>query len=199
MNKSKNPYKKLFPIMLLIATLFMGIGYASLNVILNISGNAVAIAPEGVFITEINYKSSVNADASNSEIISGAQTIMGSKIYLSADNSTSSITYTVKVHNGTSDKYVFTGVTVDDSFYSNENIEYKVSISTGKIVSAGGDVSFDITFSYKSGYTPTATTNSLESYLNFKFEKCYSVTYENVSGTHVNYALAGKTFKVTFS
>ena len=199
MKKNKSPHKKIFPVLLLIATVFMGIGYAALNATLNVSGSLVAQVQEGIFITEVNYKSSLNADTTNSKIISGAKTILGSKIYLSDSTNNSSITYTIKVYNKTSDKYVFTGVTVDNNFYDNANIVYSTTIESGKTISSGGYVTFDITFSYKSGYTPTSTTNSLESYLNFNFEKCYDVTYENVSGTHVNYAIANETFTVTFT
>ena len=101
MKKDKSPYKKIFPVLLLIATMFMGIGYAALNATLNVSGSLVAQVQEGIFITEVNYKSSVNADTTNSKIISGAKTILGSKIYLSDSTNNSSITYTIKIYNKT--------------------------------------------------------------------------------------------------
>jgi len=54
-------YNKLYPIFLLIATFFMGIGYAAINSIsLNIEGTAIANYPKGLFISEVNYIESAN-------------------------------------------------------------------------------------------------------------------------------------------
>ena len=46
--------KKIFSIVLIIATLFMGVGYASINsVSLNVSGEMIAQAQEGIFIADV--------------------------------------------------------------------------------------------------------------------------------------------------
>ena len=53
---------KLFPILILVAVMVMGIGYASINsVIMNINGEAIAKKQDGVYITNIKYINDENS------------------------------------------------------------------------------------------------------------------------------------------
>ena len=49
----------------------------------NISGELFAEVQDGVFITEVNYSSNVNANLENSKIINAYQTSLNSSIELS--------------------------------------------------------------------------------------------------------------------
>jgi len=62
------PYtNKLFPMLILLSVIFMGIGYASINSIsLNINGEVLAKAQDGIYITEVNYVSNVDANLEES-------------------------------------------------------------------------------------------------------------------------------------
>lgn len=198
---SKRKKRNIYPIIIFIATLFMGIGYASVNsVLLGVGGTVQANLQDGIYITDVSYDSSVTADYENSEIIYAYQTMLNSNIILSESDSNSSITYEITIYNSSADDYVFVGEEHMESedTYSNEDITFKLNgLTPGDILDGKESITFTITFYYKDNIL--SENNSLNSFLNFNFEKCYSVTYENVSGTHVNYALAGKTFKVTFS
>ena len=53
----------IFPVILFIVSLFMSLGYATVNSILfDFSGEAMAKEVSGIFITNVDYKSNVNAD-----------------------------------------------------------------------------------------------------------------------------------------
>ena len=75
--------------MLLLFVLFamiilMSIGYASINSVTgDIEGTALADAQEGVFITNIEYVSDVNASVSNSRVNKFLGTVMDSTMKLS--------------------------------------------------------------------------------------------------------------------
>ena len=70
-----------FSVLICFATLFMGVGYAALNSIsLGISAAVTPDLQNGVFITEVKYNSSVNANLEESNIISAYQTNLNSHI-----------------------------------------------------------------------------------------------------------------------
>lgn len=167
--------KKIFSILILFATLFMSIGYATINSIsLDINGVLMVSAQEGIFITSVNYKSSENADPSYSTINSTAQTVLDSSIVLSDDSldGASSITYSITVYNSSSFDYQYVETAYDSLLYDNGNIIFSISIKEGEIVPCTGDktLTFDITFKYADGVIPSNSLNVLNSTLNFKFE-----------------------------
>ena len=87
-------------IMILISTLIMGIGYASVNSITGeITGTVIAESQTGVFITDVIYASDVDANSKTSEIQNYLGTMMKSRIELSNSNSSSEITYKVIIYN----------------------------------------------------------------------------------------------------
>ena len=161
--------KKYLLIMIIISTFLMSIGYASINSIsLDINGDLVVQAQDGVFITEVNYVSNSSASVGESNIIGFSKTTLNSKVVLSNSSSTSSITYRVKVYNSNSEEYKFKGSKYDENFYSNSDITYELSnINVNDVVASKGFIEFDITFHYKD--YKLSTSNILESYINFEF------------------------------
>ena len=62
----------------------MSVGYATVNDInLYIDGEAVAMIPEGIYVTDISYENSIEADYANSNINVVNDTILNHKIILS--------------------------------------------------------------------------------------------------------------------
>lgn len=171
--KKMIPYmNKIFPLLIIVSTLFMGIGYASVNsVILNIEGKAEGLTQEGVYIEEAYYDSNINANESLSKIYNCFGTNMSSYISLK-NESTSEITYKLIVYNSTNDSYYFDKVlyleTEDDSTYSNDNITYKLTnLKKDDIVAGKGRIEFYITFYYLD--TTAIEKTDLKSLINFKF------------------------------
>ena len=151
----KNKLYIIFSILFCVATLFMGVGYASINSIsLNVNGEMTAQVQEGIFITEVNYVDSNYVDVSNSKIINAYQNNLSSNILLS-DNPNSSITYKVTMYNSTNSDYVFERIkllkchnnTVCNT-YSNNNIQISSNIEKGELISSKSFLTFNITFSY---------------------------------------------------
>ena len=182
------PYtNKLFPILILVATIFMGVGYASINsVSLNINGEVVAKAQDGIFITGVNYVSDVNANLEESKILNAYQTNLSSNIVLSDTDGNSSITYEIIVYNSNDIDYYFYNVNylIGDTTYNNENIIFElegVSYNT-KIVS-NGYLTFNITFSYNNT-SINNVNNSLKSLLNFNFVEATSYELQSIHGDY---------------
>lgn len=168
--------RKIFPVLILIATLLMSVGYASLNsVLINISGEIIAKEVSGVYITEVNYQADIGADIVASEILNAYQTNLTSKIVLSDTNPLSSITYTINIINTTDKTQVFNGVEYLPEDYSNNDITYSLNgLTINDELSSGQDVTFTITF-YYSGNT-LSSNNILESMINFDFSEKQSNT-----------------------
>ncbi len=160
--KNKN---MLLLFVLLGAVLLMSIGYASINSISGeIEGDAIADAQEGVFITNIEYVSDVNA--SNSRINNYVGTVMNSTIQLSDTNVNSNITYKVTVYNKGTEEAVFQKITYANDFYDNNDIIFDISgFTTGEKIGPGESRDIIIEFKYKGTTMPD--NNVLNSYLNF--------------------------------
>lgn len=169
----KNNCFKLYPLIILIATLFMGLGYASINNIsLNINGKMYAEAQQGIFITDVSYNSNANVDITASQITTYYQTMLNSSIVLSEDNNDSNISYLVTFYNKYDDDYKYIETIHDKEFYDNENITYDVISTTNtNIIKSKDYLVLKLTFKYVEGITPTTEINKLVSCLNFKFEK----------------------------
>ena len=182
---------KLFILLILIATLFMSIGYASINsVIMELNGSVVAQTQTGVYIYDITYKSNINADTNSSTIKKYIGTNMSSYIKLS-ENTNSEITYTVSIYNSTEEDYYFDKVvyleTDDDSTYTNDNITYKLTnLNHDDILPSKGRVIFDITFHYAD--TTKIDLTDLTSFINYKFVplKDKVIVYLNANGGTIN-------------
>ena len=86
--------KLLLFLALVIAILFMTVGYASIDSITGeITGNAIAKLQDGVFITDVEYVSDNEAKVNSSKIEKLVGTMMKSTVELSDTNVDSSITY----------------------------------------------------------------------------------------------------------
>lgn len=176
--KAKKQIKDLpYLLFIFIATLFMSIGYASIDSIsLNIGATAEASVQQRVFITDVEYVSNVDADLGNSEIKNFIQSTMNSKISLSETNGNSSITYRVELYNNSNMNYYFDKVNYDSSFYDNEDIIFTLNgLERLDEIASNNSLSFTISFSYKNNVV--ADDNILNSYLNFSFLRKYNITY----------------------
>lgn len=175
MKDSKKKVQKsnswIFLLLICILTCFMGIGFASINIQLGITGEALAEAQTELFITDVNYVSDVNADLNNSKILTSYQTLLSSNIALSQTNNNSNITYEVVIYNSTNKDYKFKETTymLGNDTYDNENIIFTLDgLNKGSIVKSKESITFRITFKYKDNIL--AVNNKLNSYINFAFE-----------------------------
>lgn len=200
---NRNVSKKIFMILLLISTLFMSIGYASVNsIILNITGELSYTAQEGVYISNIRYVSSTSSDQNDSTIKADFGTLINNTIILSNTEKDSQITYEIVVYNSTNDIYAFNEMlySTDEFFYDNTDIKVSISgIEKWDEIDPGQTTSFLLTFEYIDGLT-TITDNELNSTINFKFDKYYTITYEDV--TNNNYpskVFEGSDITITFT
>ena len=161
---------RLFVMLIIIASLFMGIGYASINsVTMDISGDLIAKEQTGVYIKNVEYISSNNVNLELNEINNYYQTMLNSTITLSNSDTTSSITYLITIYNNSNENYFFKEVLYSDEFYDNNDIIYSLDgISKGDMIKPHSNLSFLLTFKY-SNNTSKITNNVLNSYLNFKF------------------------------
>ena len=151
----------------------MGIGYASINSITGeIQGTVIAEVQSGVFITNVEYVSDVDANINTSKIEYYIGTMMQSTVELSDTNVTSEIKYKVTVYNNSLNNHPFLDVLYDTEsteFYDNENIIFEIDPSgfkVGDIINAKETKEIYITFKYKNGIIPENTV--LNSYINFR-------------------------------
>ena len=160
--------KKIYLYLIVIATLLMGIGYASKTLTLDIKGTLVTQTPKEVLITDIKCNEGAIINNYN-------KTIIDSKIILGNDNN-SSVTCQVTLKNNTDNKYAFKEIIYGSDFYDNNDIIVKTNIK--KIINKNETKTFELTFKYKE--TTEITNNELNSIINLKFEKCHTITYENI-------------------
>ena len=176
--KTKKPFyskKYFFPAFILIATLFMSVGYAAVNsVILSISGTAVAKVEEvtGVYISDAYIDYGIgNGVEENSKITQLYQTNFSSTVVLDATSRWSYLYFVITVYNSTDDDYQYVGpeYVEGESTYDNPGIVLTVSnITQGYILKSKESVTFNVLFSYKN-YVISGS-NILNSIINFKFE-----------------------------
>ena len=188
--------RTIYPILILVICLIMGIGYATLNsIMLNISGESIAMLQEGVFITEVNYSTSNGADIVNSNINATTGTLLNSSIVLSSSDSTSYITYSIKLLNSYDFNAYYIGTKYDTNFYDNSNIVFELSnnLVQGMVLSPGESIEFTITFKYKNGVIPSQRINKLNSYISFVFSTIPSdyVVLEYIESTGTQYIDTG--------
>ena len=160
--------KLLLFLALVIAILFMTVGYASIDSITGeITGNAIAKLQDGVFITDVEYVSDNEAKINSSKIEKFVGTMMKSTVELSDTNVDSSITYKVTVYNSYADTAVFSDVLYGDEFYDNTDITFEITgFKPGEKI--GPSESKDIIITFKYSGTTVPSNNVLNSYLNFK-------------------------------
>lgn len=203
MNKKKTLtycYDRLFLGLILIATLFIGIGYAAINsVALDISGTAIAQKYEGLFIAEVEFEEAKNENVEKMDNISTFETILNSKVTLSSGDTQSYISYLVTVYNNTDDIYYYTGTVFDESFYDNEDIIYTVyNLNENNLLESNKKMVFEVVFEYKDSIL--SSNNVLNSYIKFCFSKAYVITYTNIAGDNLpKYAIENEDLSITFN
>jgi len=181
----------IFLLLLLLSTLFMGVGYASMNsILLDFSGDVAAKSQEGVFISEVGcYQSEDNQLCSTDNIISSYQTTLNSNITLENDiNST--MTYQVTFYNNSDMSYYYDEVTylLGEDTYSNENIIFEIYDENNSALLADkteipskGTLNVNVRFKFKS--KADVSKNSLVSLLNFKFVQKFNISYLNIDNS----------------
>lgn len=151
----------------------MGIGYASVNsVILTIDGKATGKIQDGVYIEQVRYVKSTNADIENSDLYNIYKTNTESKVILSKTDDTSSITYEISIFNKTAFDQKFIGIIYDDEFYNNKDIVPVLNekLQIGDILKSNERVIFEVTFKYSENITDfSSVINELNAKINFEF------------------------------
>jgi len=206
--KIPDMYKKVYPLLLFIATLFMSVGYAAVNSVSSeIVLNATAEANNGVFISSVIHVDNQRAILENCKVNSALKTMLSTSIELSNTDPNGDpnayYTYAVDIINNSNDKYMYTGVVHDEVFYTdangvyNEDIIYEVTgINKNTILNANDKITVQIKFKYKNS---NITQNVLNSYVNFIFEKIHSVTYINGGDNYPLYVIDGENLVVDMS
>ena len=158
-----NLKSKFYLFIIFIATLFIGIGYASINsVSLDIKGTSKAKSQDDIYITEVNSMSGSNT-LSN---VSNEGTLLTSRITLENDKD-STINIKVILYNSTNNDYIFKDIIYAEELYNNSNIKFSFD-KKDEIIEAGKTLEVNLTFYYEN-YN-SEVLNFLESTLNFKFE-----------------------------
>lgn len=181
--KKKKPklYKKVYPFLLFLASLFMGIGYAKVaDINLNINGQAIALEHDGIIITSVEVLNNGQNDVGH--VIGYNGTLLNTNITLS-NSENSFVTFEVSIGNNSSDglTHYFTGVTpsgYDEDFYPNRYITYELNgLEVGDALAYKDEITFIVTFKYNTNVNFNASdfSNSLLSYLSFNF---YGISME---------------------
>ena len=170
-SKEKEKLKKiglLIMTLIVVSTLFLGIGYAQLTKELTVTGRAIARVADELFISDVVYDSDHNANTQNSTINSYSHTMMNSTIEL-GNTLDSTITYNITLYNNTSDNLLYVDTTYNNNFYDNPDIEFDlVGLDNTTTIGVRQSHTFSITFRYANNLS-TITNSVLNSYLKFNF------------------------------
>ena len=152
----------------LVLSLLFSIGYAQIDAInLTIEGEASLPEQQGLVISNVTLSGTSFAIPANQVINTYYQTMLHTTIQLSQDNS-SSVTYTITLDNRSQNSKVFTGVTTDPLFYSNNDITYTLfGLAVDDEIASGDTLTFTLKFQYANS---TPASAGLDSILNFNFE-----------------------------
>ena len=184
--------------LLIAALMFMSIGYSAINSVTgDISGTVTAKVQDGVFITDVEQTSDVDANLTNSKIKNYVGTLMGSTIELSKDNPSSEITYKVTVYNNANETMQFSKVIYDESLdvsYDNPDITFEISgFTVGQTIEPNETKEIIIKFKYKDqSSVPEKTV--LNSYIQFKMTRLNRMVIAQ-NGSNTNKYLTGTILK----
>ena len=176
--------------LLFMSMILMGIGYASIQSVTGeITGKASSKMQDGVFITNVEYVSDVDANLNNSKIEKITGLMMQSTVELSKTNLESQITYKVTVYNSSTESIPFTDVLYGDGFYDNTDITFDITgFTIGQIIEPQETKDIIITFKYN-GVIPEKTT--LNSYLRFKLDLPNRMVLANYTHSDTDNYLTG--------
>ncbi len=148
--KTKIRPQTLWLFALLGTILLMTIGYASINSITGeIEGTVIAEAQQGVFITNVEKVSDIEA---TEEVKNYIGTTLNSIVELSSTDATSELKYKVTVYNNSEKSYPFLAVLYNEEFYDNPNIIFEISeegYKIGDVINPNETKDIYITFKYK--------------------------------------------------
>ncbi len=172
--------------LLFMSMILMGIGYASIQSVTGeITGKASSKMQDGVFITNVEYVSDVDANKDSSKIELYSGTMMKSTVKLSSTNINSQIKYKVTVYNNSEERQPFTGVRHGDEYYDNNDIIFEVNgFKPGQTIEPKETKDIIITFKYKNNI-PENTV--LKSYLNFKMSNPNRMVTADYGDASTNY------------
>ena len=172
--------------LLFMSMILMGIGYASIQSVTGeITGKASSKMQDGVFITNVEYVSDVDANKDSSKIELYSGTMMKSTVKLSSTNINSQIKYKVTVYNNSEERQPFTGVRHGDEYYDNNDIIFEVNgFKPGQTIEPKETKDIIITFKYKNNI-PENTV--LKSYLNFKMSNPNRMVTSDSGAASTNY------------
>ena len=184
--------------LLIAALLFMSIGYSAINSVTgDISGTVTAKVQDGVFITDVEQTSNVDANLTTSKIKSYVGTLMGSTVDLSKENPSSEITYKVTVYNNANETMQFSKVVYDEGLdvsYDNLNITFEISgFTVGQTIEPNETKEIIIKFKYKDQSSVPENT-VLNSYIQFKMSKINRMVIAQ-NGSNTNKYLTGTILK----
>ena len=157
-----NLFKCLIYILLSLAILTLGVGYAQLSSTISLEATITGSMQKGVFISNVTEPQGVTINTYFS-------TVLNSEVVLANSNDTKTLTITL--YNNSPDNYAFDSVGYDSAIaggYTNSNITFTHTLQKYQRLDANKSLEFTITFTFKSGYTPT-TAESLHSILDFHF------------------------------
>lgn len=197
---------RVFTALIVVATLFLGVAYASVsNISLKITGVSSALPYESIEITNVELYESSGVTTSNTN--SYAKTLLTSHIELEKDKD-AYVIYTVTIKNNTLKDLYFIEVVRNNSFYLNSSndentqIEYElIGLNEYDMLSShGGEVTFDIKFKYNVANTLDIleTNQILNSYLNFRYREIYTISYTGFTGQYPLLGIYGEDLIISF-
>lgn len=172
--KKKNRKFGLFTFLLIFASLFMCIGYASINSItLNLNGFGNVATPRKLFIADVQVKENNSTTSVNLY----DETFLDTRVQLNNSGSTSTLSITIKNNSRYDYSFVQVDYMVGNTTYDNTNIVFDlVGLSQGDIIKSTESLTFDLVFSYDDSNNISDTI--LNSKLNFSFK--------NISGMELS-------------
>jgi len=164
--KKKKHRFGLYTFLLIFASLFMCIGYASVNSItLNLNAFGNVATPRKLFIADVQVKE----DNSTTTVNLYDETFLDTRVQLNSSSSISTISITIKNNSRYDYSFVQVDYMVGNNTYDNENIIFNlVGLSQGDIIESTESLTFDLVFSYDDSTNITNTI--LNSKLNFNFK-----------------------------
>ncbi|MBQ7379967.1 MAG: hypothetical protein IJW70_09880 [Clostridia bacterium] len=159
---------------------FLSMGYAALTDTLKISGSAEIEVPYGLFITKIEpQNSATRLDVTD---ISFAQysTTVDCALSKSSNNQSGYITYEITVFNNTTREYAYRDLYYQTSvngyhnnLISKSNANNKIGVVTnfpeGKIVPAGEEMTFEVTYTLGSSRSSLPSGTTHKTLINYQF------------------------------
>lgn len=162
----------IFPLLIFVSTLIMGVGYAAVSdVPLTIEGSVMAISYHDIFISDFTLVQNSDSEVVNSSYLEKIYgTRFNAKVFLE-DNLDSSVTFKLTLCNATKSVYTYMGVQYDPFVYNNTDIEVTVEgLEVGDKFLGKSYIDIYLTFSYVDGLEQINST-LLDGYLYLVFDK----------------------------